>query len=150
MQVSQMFEAKDVYFGALLGGIVGYFGFVALVGLSVVVGSGQIGELLNVLIMGLVFGTLPAAVGSALIVAPIAALVALAALGWLPNNRWHGAITGVLTALVIIAGLMLFAGGEWREAPDMGTFAFLAGAMLIAAFAGWITQRRFLRLIDEN
>ena len=44
MQVSQMFEAKDVYFGALLGGIVGYFGFVALVGLSVVVGSGQIGQ----------------------------------------------------------------------------------------------------------
>lgn len=148
MQVSQMFGAKDVYFGALLGGIVGYFGFVALVGLSVVVGSGQIGELLNVLIMGLVFGTLPAALGSALIVAPIAALIALAALGWLPNSRWHGAITGVLTASVITAGLLAFGGGEWRHKPDMGTFAFLAGAMVVAAFAGWFTQRRFLRILD--
>ena len=147
MQVSQMFEAKDVYFGALLGGVVGYFGFVFLVGLSVVVGSGQIGELLNVMIMGLVFGVLPAALGSALIVAPIAALMALAALGWLPNSRWHGAITGVLTAVIITVGLLAIGGGEWREAPDMGTFAFLAGAMVIAAFAGWITQRRFLRIL---
>lgn len=150
MQVRQIFAVRDVYYAALLGGIVGYFGFLALVALSVLVVSGQIGEVLNVFLMGFIVGIGPAALGSALIVAPLGVLIAMTALGRLPQSPWHGAITGVLTAIIITIGLAAFLGGEWHEAPDAGTFAFLVGALGIAAITGWLTQRRFLRMIARG
>ncbi len=146
MTVSQLFGTKDVYYAALLGGMVGYLGLVLLVALSVVVGGQPWGEVFNVFIMGLLFASVPALLMCAVIVAPLGALIALKALGSLPDNRWHGALTGVLTALAIIIGFILFGASEWREAPDAGTIAFLGGALVIAAATGWLTQRRFLPL----
>ncbi|MEM6856899.1 MAG: hypothetical protein AAF559_03435 [Pseudomonadota bacterium] len=145
MPVNQLFAAKDVYFAALLGSLMGYFGFVGLVSVSSFVGTGQIGEVLAVFITGLLFGILPAAAASALVIAPIAMLIAYRALGWLPETRWHGAATGVLTAIAVIAILLVILSSEWRETPDAGTIAFLIGAMVVAAVSGWTAQRAFLR-----
>ncbi|MEL6542288.1 MAG: hypothetical protein AAFN04_04130 [Pseudomonadota bacterium] len=146
MSVSQTFAAKDVYYSALLGGVAGYLGFVALVASSVAIGSGQWGEVISVVIVGLLMGILPATLLCALVVAPVGAFIAVAALGWLPESRWHGAITGVLTAIAIIVALIIFGGGEWREAPDAGAVVFLSAALVIAAGTGWVTQRAFLPL----
>ena len=145
MPINQVFAAKDVYFAALLGSLMGYFGFVGLVSVSSFVGTGQVGEVLAVFIMGLTFGIVPAAAASALVIAPIAMLIAHRALGWLPETRWHGAATGVLTAIAVILILLAVLGGEWRETPDAGTIAFLIGAMVVAAVSGWTAQRAFLR-----
>ncbi|MEM6585799.1 MAG: hypothetical protein AAF692_08600 [Pseudomonadota bacterium] len=146
MKVSQVFAAKEVYLSALLGAIVGYLGLVALIASSVVIGSGQIGEIFNVVIMGVLFGALPATLVCALVVAPLGLFIATKALGWMPETPWHGALTGVLTAIIILIGLALSLQGEWLEAPDTGTLAFLFGALGIAALTGWLTQRRFLPL----
>ena len=145
MQVSQAFAAKDVYLAALLGALLGYLGFVGLVALSVAVGSGEVGEIINVFIMGLFVGGVPAVIGSALIIAPVAVFIALYALGWLPQSRWHGMVTGIATATLITIVLALVADGEWREATDLGTALFLLGALIVAGIAGGLAQRRFLR-----
>ncbi|MEM7702753.1 MAG: hypothetical protein AAF251_12505 [Pseudomonadota bacterium] len=146
MPVSQAFAAKDVYYSALLGGVAGYLGFVALVASSVALGSGQWGEVISVVIVGLLMGILPATLLCALVVAPVGVFIAMKALGWLPESGWHGAITGVLTAIAIIVALIAFGSDEWREVPDAGTLVFLSAALIIAAGTGWITQRAFLPL----
>jgi len=134
------FPLRTLYVTALLASALSYVGIVGLIGLSVVVGSGNVGAGVSGVLVGLLYTALPAALLGMFITAPLGALIAKGLMRFSLPAHALGATTGMAATLILSAVLFaLF--DEFREPPDKGSIAMLSGVLTICTISGALALR---------
>jgi len=131
---------RALYMTALLASALSYVGIIGLIGLSVVVGSGNVGAGVSAVLVGFLYTALPAALLGMFITAPLGALIAKGLMRFSLPAHALGAATGMAATLIL--GMVLFAlFDEFREPPDKGSFVMLSGVLAICTISGALALR---------
>ncbi|MEM6856897.1 MAG: hypothetical protein AAF559_03425 [Pseudomonadota bacterium] len=134
----------ELYRTGLIASFLAYLGIFILFAGVMMFDSGTLESAIGVLLVGGLYGLIPAAFISFLITAPLGCIVAAILSRWMEPSQWLGAVTGG----AIAAGIL----GLWALATirsvvmlmDIEPILFAVATIGLCAASGWFAQLKFL------
>lgn len=133
-----------LYKTGLIASFLAFFGILMLIAGTTLLDGGYVEGAIGVLLLGGIWGLIPAVFIAFLITAPLGCAIAFALAKWMEPSQWLGAVTGGGIAAAFLALWEVLNFVSFADLLHLEIVFFSIALVGICAGSGWLAQRKFL------